>query len=229
MSHPLLFIAAEPRECLPFVARWESSRPAGLPVHWARQGVWRGSEVLAIANGAGADRARAAVRAAPSPSAVCNIGFCGSLDEALAPGDVLVAHSVRQGERTWLASLPQCPAAKSGMLITVARIVQTAREKRELALTGALAVEMEAAGVASASEDLNIPFYCIRAVSDLSGEDFANDFNSCLMPDGRFNVIRLVTMAFLNPVNRFGELIRLSQRTALASNNLGEFLAGCSF
>jgi nucleoside phosphorylase len=185
--------------------------------------------VLAIANGAGADRARAAVYAAPSASAVCNIGFCGALDDALAPGDVFVAHSVRNGERTWQTQRPVCPTAKSGMLISVARIVETAREKRELAKTGASAVEMEAAGAASASEDLNIPFYCIRAVSDLLGEDFVNDFNGCLMPDGRFSVVRLVMHAFLSPVSRFGELIRLSQRTALASNNLGEFLAGCSF
>jgi adenosylhomocysteine nucleosidase len=229
MSKPLLFVAAEPRECLPFIAGWQSSQPVSLPVHWARQGVWQGREVLAIANGAGADRARAAVYAAPVPRAVCNIGFCGALDAALAPGDVFVAQSVRQGERTWAARQPKCPAAKSGMLISVTRIVRTAREKRDLAKTGASAVEMEAAGVARASEDLNVPFYCIRAVSDLSGEDFVNDFNRCLMADGRFNVGRLVLRAFLNPVSRFGELIRLSRRTALASNNLGEFLANCSF
>jgi adenosylhomocysteine nucleosidase len=229
MSKPLLFIAAEPRECRPFVARWERSSSATLPVHWARRGVWRGREVLAIANGAGVVRASAAVHAAPSPAAVCNIGFCGALEAALAPGDVFVAQSVRQGARTWSALRPACPAAKSGMLITVNRIVQTVAEKRELARTGAAAVEMEAAGVASASEDLNVPFYCIRAVSDLSGEDFVNDFNRCLMPDGRFNVVRLVLGACRNPVSRFGELIRLSQRTTLASDNLGEFLAGCSF
>lgn len=229
MSKPLLFIAAEPRECLPFVARWEKSSPASLPVHWARQGVWQGREVLAIANGAGAVRARAAVHSAPSPVAVCSIGFCGALDAALAPGDIFVAQSVHRNARTWAARRPACPAAKSGMLISVDRIVQTAAEKRDLAQTGASVVEMEAAGVASASEDLDIPFYCIKVVSDLSGEDFINDFNGCLMSDGRFNVARLVLRAFRNPVSRFGELIRLSQRTTLASNNLGEFLAGCSF
>ena len=115
------------------------------------------------------------------------------------------------------------------MLISVDRIVQTAAEKKDLARTGALAVEMEAAGVARASEELGIPFYCVRAVSDLADEDFINDFNACLMPDGRFDVVRLVLRAFVHPLSRFGELIRLSQRTTLASNNLGEFLDGCSF
>ncbi len=88
---------------------------------------------------------------------------------------------------------------------------------------------MEAAAVARASEELSVPFYCIRAVSDLANEDFANDFNASLMPDGRFSVSRLILRAFGSPVKRFGELIRLSRRTSMASKNLGDFLAACSF
>jgi len=88
---------------------------------------------------------------------------------------------------------------------------------------------MEAAGAAMASENLNVPFYCIRAVSDLADEDFANDFNRCIQPDGRFDIARLLLGACLSPVRRFGELIRLSKRTKLASHNLGAFLANCTF
>jgi hypothetical protein len=226
---PLVFIAAEPRECLPFLVHWESSKPARLPVHWAREGRWKGRSALAIANGAGSDRARAAVLAAPAPAAVCNIGFCGALVETLAPGDIFVATEVRNTEHAWTTQQIHTPVAASGILLSIGRIAQTAREKRELARTGASAVEMEAAGAARASEDLQVPFCCIRAVSDLSGEDFANDFNRCLMPDGRFNVPRLVWGALSSPVRRFGELIRLSERTALASKNLGDFLGNCEF
>jgi nucleoside phosphorylase len=198
-------------------------------VHWAREGIWQGREVLAIANGAGAARACAAVLAVPSAVAVCSIGFCGALVETLAPGDVFVAHAVGNGSTVWTSRCPEGPHARSGVLVSVGRIAQTSAEKRALALTGAHAVEMEAAGVARASDKLRIPFYCIRAVSDLSGEDFANDFNSCLKPDGRLDILRLVLGALSSPVSRFGELIRLSRRAALASNQLGEFLAKCSF
>ena len=229
MTGPLLFVAADPRECIPWVAHWEETRIAKLPVHWARAGKWKGREVVAIANGAGAERARAAVLAVPAAAAVCNIGFCGALVETLAPGDVFVATQVRSGDRAWATKPLHTPVAASGILISTGRIAQTAREKRELARTGAAAVEMEAAGAARASEDLQVPFYCIRAVSDLSGEDFANDFNRCLMPDGRFNVPRLVWGALSSPVRRFGELIRLSERTTLASKNLGDFLGNCDF
>ena len=234
MTAPVVFIAADPRECQPWVNRWEQIRTVALPVHWARAGKWMGRDVLALANGAGAERARAAVEAAPDASAICNIGFCGALDESLQPGDIFVATEVRNGTRTYNARGPRAlnPGkipAKSGILVSVPRVVETALAKRQLRNTGAFVVEMEAAAVARASEQLNVPFYCVRAVSDLANEDFANDFNRCFMPDGRINVARLILGALPSPVRRFGELIRLSRRTALASRNLGEFLGNCAF
>jgi nucleoside phosphorylase len=234
VTAPLLFIAADPRECRAWVAHWEQVNPIALPVHWARAGKWKGGDVLAVANGAGAERARAAVAAAPLPAAICNIGFCGALDESLRIGDIFIATEVRNGARTYRALHPECPraecpAAKSGTVVSVSRVAQTALAKKQLRNTGAFVVEMEAAAVARASEEMDVPFYCIRAVSDLADEDFANDFNSFFMPDGRINAARLVMGAFASPVRRFGELIRLSRRTALASNNLGEFLAHCTF
>lgn len=228
MSRPVLFVAAEPRECAPWVARWEGVRDAGLPVHWSRAGSWKGSPVIAIANGAGGERARLAVLASPLPSAVCSIGFCGALEESLAIGDVFVADAVvTQNSRRTIAVCTESSA--TGPLFSAASIAQTAVAKRILRKSGAAAVEMEAAGALDAADELGVPFYCIRAVSDLAAEDFANDFNRFLMPDGRLNIAGLVANAFLNPLKRFGELFRLSRRTALASHNLGEFLARCSF
>ncbi len=95
----LLFVAADPRECAGLVSHWEDVRAVSLPVIWARAGRSKGGEVMAIANGAGADRAFAAVLVAPKPSAVCNIGFCGALDEGLRVGDIVIAAEVRDGER----------------------------------------------------------------------------------------------------------------------------------
>jgi hypothetical protein len=68
-----------------------------------------------------------------------------------------------------------------------------------------------------------LPFYCIRAVSDLAHEDFVNDFNAALQPDGRFSIISLAKQL------KFGELLRLKQRTELASKKLGDFLAATTF
>jgi nucleoside phosphorylase len=207
--------------------------------------------VVALASGAGAERAFAAVIVAARPLAVCNIGFCGALDESLRVGDVVVATGVRDnavldntvrdstvrdntgvGTRTYETLVPgvgKPEAVLSGTVVSIHHVAQTAAEKRNLRATGASIVEMEAAGVARAAEDLGLPFYCIRAVSDLACENFENDFNAALDVDGRFSTLRLVRGALASPRKRLGELLRLKQRTALASKNLGDFLADCTF
>lgn len=230
MNGPMLFVAAERRELSGWVDRWDDVKPVSLAVHWARVGYWKGRKLAAIANGAGAERAFAAVIVAGEVSAVCSIGFCGALEENLSIGDVVVATEVRNGAGSYPAIPPR--AAPSASYVTVAsigHIAQTAGEKRNLRATGASVVEMEAAGVARACEDLDLPFYCIRAVSDVAEEDFANDFNAALTPDGRFSVPRLVAGALRSPAKRFGELLRLQRRTASAAKKLGEFLAACDF
>jgi nucleoside phosphorylase len=223
MSAALLFIAADPREYAGFLPRWQQSSPLELPVHWARNGRWNGREVIAIANGAGADRALAAALVAPRPSAICNIGFCGALDESLRIADVVIATEVRNGKDAWPTADFHAPEARKGMVASIDHVARTAAEKRNLRATGASIVEMEAAGAARAAEDLGLPFYCVRAVSDLANEGFANDFNAALKPDGRFSVMRLIKQG------HFAELLQLQRRTAEAAKKLGDFLAESSF
>lgn len=229
MSAPLLFVAADPLECAIWVSRWNEVRRVSLAVHWARAGKWNGRDVAAIANGAGAARAFAAVVLAGEVSAVCNIGFCGALDEDLRVGDVFVATEIRNGTRSYAALSPKGPASPSGVVASIDHVAGTAGEKRALRAGGASVVEMEAAGAAGAAEDLAVPFYCVRVVSDLAGEDFVNDFNAALSADGRFSVARLALGALASPRRRLGELVRLKQRTTMASKILGEFLANCTF
>lgn len=231
MTAPLVFIAANHRECTPWVAKWDSVQVAGLPVRWSRSGKWQGRDVIAISNGIGPERAQLAVAAvAPLvPAALISIGTCGALDAALQLGDIFIPTEIRGGGQTWPVRLLAGPVSKNGPLISVTRIAASASEKRELRATGALAVEMESAGVARAASRLNVPFYCVRAVSDLADEDFANDFNKILMPDGRLDIPALLFSALARPLTRLPELARLARGSALASKNMGEFLALCSF
>jgi nucleoside phosphorylase len=163
--------------------------------------------------------------------AVCNIGFCGALDESLQIGDIFVACEVRNGSRKYETLVPGVVGSgiASGAVASIDHIAATAAEKRNLRATGASIVEMEAAGAARAAEDLDLPFYCIRAVSDLADEDLENDFNAALTPEGQFSTLRLVTGALARPRQRFGELLRLKRRTEAASKKLGDFLADCTF
>lgn len=210
----ILFIAADPMEFRGFRHRWSKVEPLQLPVHWARTGIWRKKRIVAIANGAGPRRSAMAARMVPYKVLV-NIGFCGALDPRLKVGDIVVGD-------WWLQPRSKRPYI-SGRLASIDHIAQTAEEKRELNETGAIAVEMEAAGLEK------LPCYCIKAVSDLADETFENDLNSVLKPDGRMNIPLLLLKACLWPGPRFRELKRLQKRSIIASNSLGDFLASCEF
>jgi len=212
-----------------------SGFPAG-----AWQGLTRlvklgGNELLLTANGVGARRAMAAVDAAASfePDALVSAGFCGALDPQLQIADIVVATCVIANGRR-CAAQPLIPTHdRKGVVFravcSVDHVVQTATEKRTLAASGAGAVEMEAAGVASRAAALHLPFYCIRAVSDLAGEDLANDFNRALTPDGHFDTMILLRGTLGRPLTRIPELLRLRKRCVRAARALGDFFADCRF
>jgi nucleoside phosphorylase len=220
------------------VAHWKNLRVVKLPVHWARAGEWKGRDAIAVANGVGYERAELAVQAARtlagSFSAMVSIGTAGALDPSLSIADVVVATGVTDGKSTWPAlSIPDVSppgrAARSGLVQSSAHIARTAEEKRKLRQSGAIIVEMESAGVARSALELAVPFHCVRAVSDLADETFFTDFESFLMPDGRFSVPSLALFALAHPVKGLGEFMRLQRRTAEAARRLGDYLSCCNF
>jgi nucleoside phosphorylase len=182
------------------------------------------------ANGAGPPRSAAAARASDLPAAIINVGFCGALDSDLKIGDVIVADKVFFSTQMFDCRLVETSASfRHGAICSSARIAATAQEKEELRRSGAIAVEMEAGGIAPYALDRGLPFFCVRAVSDLADESFANDFNAALGPDGRYRIGRLVGSALMQPHRRFPELIRLKRRCDTAAERLGDFLDSCSF
>jgi nucleoside phosphorylase len=230
VTSPLLFVASDRREAEPWVQCWENSRDAKLPVHWSRTGKWRNREVIAIANGIGPARAKAAIHATGKTfSGICSIGTGGALDTSLSIADVVVATAVTDGKTTWPSLDPNGPAARSGVVRTNAHIARTSDEKTNLQRSGAILVEMEAAAVAASALELAVPFYCVRVVSDCAHETFFIDFERFFMPDGRFNVPRLVMAALSHPFKSIPELLRLQKRTAQAAQELGRFLENCTF
>lgn len=213
--------------------RMETRRNSLLPIRWCRSGRLNGYEIVLAANGVGWQRAAAAVDAgwtASRPDAVVSTGFCGALDPGLQIADVVVGTRVVAEGREY-ATLPARSFKKhaGGVICSVDHVVQTAAEKRTLHAAGNTAVEMEAAGVASRTEALGAAFFCIRAVTDMAGEDLANDYNRALRPDGRFDTMRIFRYALSRPAARLPELIRLRHNCALAAQTLGEFLADCRF
>jgi nucleoside phosphorylase len=208
-------------------------------VKWARGGKIREHEVLLVANGVGWSRAAAGVdTACPEfrPDAVISTGFCGACDPKLDIGDVVVATEVQccGPDATPLSSpFPAVSPAQShpysGPIASIDHVAQTAKEKAALHAGGAIAVEMEASAVAKACETRGLPFYCVRSVTDLAGEDMENDFNRALRSDGQLDTMLIFSHALHHPVTRMPELIRLRQNSIRAARTLGDFFADCRF
>jgi adenosylhomocysteine nucleosidase len=226
----LLLVAAEPREFAGLLSRAEAVARVSLETGWAKRCRLRGREALVAANGAGRARAAAAVEAAClvfPPDAVVSTGFCGALDPALEIAAVVAAERI-VGDGGDFAATPPA-GCRAGIIYTLDRVAQTAMEKAALRESGAAAVEMEAAGVAVEARKRGLPFFCIRAVTDLADESFANDFNAALRGDGHFDTMRILRGTFSHPMARLPELLRLQNRCARAARTLGDFLADCRF
>ncbi|HWB97604.1 MAG TPA: hypothetical protein VG672_12905 [Bryobacteraceae bacterium] len=200
---------------------------------WVRTGTLNSRAVVLAANGAGGEQAARVVEIAVSRrplAAVVSTGFCGALDPGWEIGSVFVASAVESSGGRYTARQPEAGRPYvSGVLASIDHIAGTAEEKRKLRAGGASAVEMEAAGVARAAERKGLEFYCVRAVSDLAGETFANDFNGVLRSDGHFDTIELLASAIRKPRVLVPELVRLHSRCQFAARTLGEFLANCRF
>src|SRR5262249_5710085 len=145
------------------------------------------ADVHVTRTGMGPERAARAARALATmtrpiePAAM--VGLCGALDDSLQPGDVVVADEVRFTDGTAaiaLASAPMIAAelaaaglpARIGPLVTTDRIVRGAA-RRELARTGAIAVDMESAPVVAElrRDSPERPVAVVRVVIDTPAQE----------------------------------------------------------
>ena len=176
-----------------------------------------------------------------SPSLMIVCGFGGGLVNELAPGSLLIAESVKNlcgadvgFRRHSIADSALISRAgsvrlsgasvRSGPLVTVDRVLTRVEEKRELASTPAMAVDMESAGAVRVAEQAGIPWLSVRAITDGVGDALPFDFNLMAGADGVVARGR-VTMAALTHPWKIPALIRLGGRSALAARNLADFLA----
>ena len=202
-------------------------------VNWSRTARLGSHELMLVANGAGARRAAAAVEAAIPhfrPDALVSTGYCGALAPGLKVAEIIVATEVVAGDARYPAhSIESRLPHRTGVVLTSGRIAQTVAERQALHRTGAMAVEMEAAGVAECARAHHLPFYCVKSVTDLAEETLANDYNKALREDGQFDTIVLLAGTLRHPFARIPELLRLQRRCAWASRVLGAFFADCRF
>jgi adenosylhomocysteine nucleosidase len=229
----LLILASEPFELAGLLSHASNVRRAAMQVDWARTARLGSHELLLVANGAGPHRAAAALETALprfNPDALVSAGLCGALSPELKPTDIVVAAEVIHGEAHYPTAELDCSRPHSrGVVRTIDHVAQTAQEKGVLFRDGAVAVEMEAGAVAATAQTAGLPFFCIKAVSDLANETLENDLNTALRPDGHFDTIKILGSTLRRPLVRVPELLRLWRRSARAADSLGDFFADCRF
>ncbi len=228
----ILILAADPLELKELCDIKSLGRgPLGV------EGNLSGQQARFVANGPGMKNARAAVEVVCGqqrmPSAIVSVGYVGALDPALEVGQIFLGRRVKrirekvdyQGESP---AFPDAARVAQGTLLTIDRVAQTSQEKGMLRQSGADAVDMEAYAVAEEAAKRDIPFYCVRVVSDHAYTDFPVDFNRARRPDGTFAGWKILAQAGFSS-SRWQRLLELKRDAELASQRLADFLKTCTF
>jgi len=189
-------IAAFPGELKPLVRGWPHSARNGVEF-WAQRDAE--DEWIAACAGAGraaATRAFSALEDGGPIDLVFSIGWAGALRASFQPGsahNIAGVTDIQTGERF------NCDAEAGDVWLVTSPRVCDEEEKRRLAATyGAGLVDMEAAAVGRMAAMREIPFYCIKGVSDGMAARLP-DFNRFLSPAGKLNLGGLVLFSILRP------------------------------
>ena len=157
-------IAAMPGELRPLVRGWPHSTRNGIHF-WAQRD--SEAEWIAVCAGAGqaaATRAFAAIEDGGPIDLVFSVGWAGALTTEVATGkayNLAGVIDVRTGERF------RCDAGAGDLWLVTSPKVADEPEKHRLASAyPAALVDMEAAALARLAKMREIPFYCIKGVSD---------------------------------------------------------------
>ncbi|MGA2572229.1 MAG: nucleoside phosphorylase [Terracidiphilus sp.] len=218
----LAIVAAFPGELKPLVRGWPHSSRNGIRF-WAQRS--EEEEWIAACAGAGqeaATRAFVALEEGGPIDLVFSVGWAGALRPDFAPGS---AHNVggvvdlKTGERF------ACEAGAGELWLVTSPRVADRREKERLAVDYyAGLVDMEAAAIARLAAMREIPFYCIKGVSDGFNERLP-DFDRFLSPTGQLQLARFVLYVLLRPWH-WPALIRMGENSRKASRRIADSLLG---
>jgi len=165
------------------------------------------------------------------PKIVIMAGFAGALIEGLQVGEVVLASEVGNQDgnfypATWLDALPGSKwktALNQCRIVTSNRMVCSSKEKKEMRrINNALAVDMESAHIAYACAEKEVPFGCIRAISDSVDTGISDNLAKAISGD-RVSLMGL-TGAIIRSPKTVLELVRLANNSRIAAQKLSAAL-----
>jgi len=217
-----LLVAAERREFDGIRKRMGNSKQFAWPgAKFACEAEWQGDRWWMLANGPGEALVREALKEKQDVDGIISTGLCGALDPALRLSDVVVSGAAPVETRA---------AFMRGAVHTIDHVAVSAAEKRTLRnQTGAVAVDMESAAVEGKAAEWNVPYLCIRAVSDRAGDTLPLDFNRYRNARGDFSRTRIALAAIARPFTVMPQLMEFDRNCRRAVDALGDFLADCRF
>jgi adenosylhomocysteine nucleosidase len=207
-------------------------------------GSMEGSPVVLSIAGIGPERAKRATKRLLELfriKTVMSLGYAGALREGIKTGELVIARNVLTGY--WekgaggLTSYP-CPPllmrlcqkvveengikVHVGDVLTVEGPIKRPEAKRQAGLlTGAVAVDMESAGVAVAAREAQVPFIALKVILDevdeeLRGTELADG-------EGRVSLLKTFTFLFYHPWDIM-YFIRLNRQAEQSARELTRFL-----
>jgi adenosylhomocysteine nucleosidase len=165
------------------------------------------------------------------PNLVLSAGFAGALDPSLAIGDVVLATEIVDTKgNLWQTTWPVeplkgewRPPMRRGRVLTSPELVDTPEKKNDLGLRQqAVAVDMESAVLARLCSRNEVPFGCVRSISDRADTTLPSRLTE-LLNNGRASWPRLLAACLRSP-GLVGELRRLARDTKRAGAQLGKAL-----
>jgi nucleoside phosphorylase len=217
-----LLVAAERREFDGIRKRMGKTKQlAWHGAKFACEAQWQGNRWWMLANGPGQALVLEALKEKKDVDGMISTGLCGALDPALRLGNVVISGDAPIDTRA--------PFVR-GAVHTIDHVSIIAAEKRTLRnQTGAIAVDMESAAVERKAREWNVPYLCIRAVSDRAGDTLPLDFNRYRNARGDFSRTRIALAAIARPFTVMPQLMEFDRNCRGAIDALGDFLADCRF
>jgi adenosylhomocysteine nucleosidase len=219
-------IAAMAGELKPLVRGWQHEHRNGVDL-WR----WRSGECewIAACAGAGVEAATRAFAETEKDGAIdraISVGWAGALSGECKPGQAYIVSGVidvQTGERFPVAARPEEDSyAAKHWLVTSPKVADAIEKQRLAAAYGAGLVDMEAAVVARMAGARNIPFECIKGVSDAFADSLP-DFNRFISTRGQFQLARFIAFVLLRP-RHWPALMRMGENSKKAAIKLREFL-----